>query len=96
MLLFPGKKSELILLDRNAAERSRNTIKGCNTVNGDAVFKDIEFQNWHDPNNWNSDLASVAPHLHRIPCRHDFVQFPRETAYKVEVFNKDFKLLDIT
>ena len=67
-------------------------MKSCrasNPIAGDAITKTGRvYPSWHRPSNWKSaefpagDDLSPQPHLHRVPCRHDEVVFPRNGAYK--------------
>ena len=53
---------------------------------GDAATKARRvYPRWHQPQNWGSEEFigdwSPQPHLHRIPCRHDEVVFPKDNVY---------------
>lgn len=41
---------------------------------------------WVDPDNWSSENTDQAtPHVERIPCVHDTVQFSPDNSFSVTV-----------
>jgi len=54
------------------------------------LFLELKFRrtsrgDWHDGNNWNGNdslLNSEAiPHVERVPCQYDSVEFPTESSF---------------
>ena len=82
----------LQLVDDETGKRAMKELqtpqmKSCRASNPtapDAVTKTGRvYPSWHRPSNWGSaefaatDDQSPQPHLHRVPCRHDEVVFPK-------------------